>query len=160
MGKIHLAKIIEASNKFCLSYLWPYLSRSTREPSSSDWVGCWQEEPGARGSSSSSRVWTPTRRSTWGPTTTRFLHKRWRILSNFFIGFIFCWSQFFSMVIKLRLWSYFQFSKHFFIFHKIKSSIIILHLVQPRFSSHKNKIFALNFSLFWVTVLIKGRYKV
>ena len=76
------------------------------------------------------------------------------------IGFLFCWAQFFSMVIKLRLWSYFQFSKHFFIFHKIKSSIIILHLVQPRFSLHKNKIFPLNFSLFWVTVLIKGRYKV
>ena len=153
--------------KFCPSFSAHYkspmvcdISRSTRGPSSSGWVGCWWEERGARGCSSSSPVWTRTRRWTWGLIIMRSHHRRWEIFLTILIGFIFCWAQGFSMVIKLRLWSYFQFSKHFFIFHKIKSSIIILHLVQPRFSSHKNKIFALNFSLFWVTVLIKGRYKV
>ena len=136
--------------KFCYnSSLGRDISRSMRGPLSSDSEDCLLAVPGVPGSSSSSPVSTLTRRSTCGLTTTRFHHKRWRILSNFFIGFIFCWAQFFSMVIKLRLWSYFQFSKHFFIFHKIKSSVIILHhLVQPQFSFHKIKYLPETFPFF------------
>ena len=150
--------------KFCYnSSLGRDISRSMRGPLSSDSEDCLLAVPGVPGSSSSSPVSTLTRRSTCGLTTTRFHHKRWRILSNFFIGFIFCWAQFFSMVIKLRLWSYFQFSKHFFIFYKRKASII--HFIMEswwnwtRFHT-KTNIFCLKLFPFWVTFLIKGRYKV
>ena len=55
---------------------WWRWSRSTREPSSSDWAGCWQEEPGGRGSSSSSPVWMFMRKWTWGLRLLKFHLRR------------------------------------------------------------------------------------
>ena len=51
-------------------------SRNTRELSSSVLVVSCQEEPEVLGCSSSSPVWTSTRRSTWGRPPTRSLHRR------------------------------------------------------------------------------------
>ena len=55
---------------------WWRWSRSTREPSSSDWADCWQEEPGGPGSSSSSPVWISTRRLIWGVKPLKYHRKR------------------------------------------------------------------------------------
>ena len=56
---------------------WWRWSRSTRGPSSSGWAGCWQEELGVRGSSSSFLVLISTRRLTWEQRLTRSLHRRY-----------------------------------------------------------------------------------
>ena len=59
--------------------------RSTSGRWSSGWVGCCLAVPGVRGSSSSSPVWTSTRRSTCGSKTLTSLPKRW---GCHFIGFL------------------------------------------------------------------------
>ena len=136
------------------------ISRSMRGPLSSDSEDCLLEEPAAQGSSSYSRVWTPTRRSTWGLTTTRSHHKRWRILSNF------------SMDLFSAELSFFRWSSNWdyeVTFSSVNISLFFIKQNHPSLyftwfslgsASTKIKYLPQTFPFFWVTVLIRGRYKV